>query len=47
MTLFDPHPARFAPDAFPPGLRLLSLVLATALIGIVVFETATTAALIA
>lgn len=47
MTPFDSHPAHFDPDAFPPALRVVSLVLAIAVIGIIVFQAATTAAIIA
>jgi hypothetical protein len=47
MTPFDPHPAHFDPNAFPPVLRALSVVLSVAVIGIIVFQTVTTVALIA
>ncbi|HYD71664.1 MAG TPA: hypothetical protein VEF55_00900 [Candidatus Binatia bacterium] len=44
MTPFDPHPAHFDPTAFPPLLRAVSLVLSVAIVGIIVLQTATTAA---
>ncbi len=44
MTPFDPHPAYFDPNAFPAVLRALSLVLAVAVVGTVIFQAATTAA---
>jgi hypothetical protein len=44
MTPFDPHPAHFDPNAFPPLLRAVSLVLSIAIVGIIVLQTATTAA---
>lgn len=44
MTPFDPHPAHFDFNAFPPVLRAVSLVLSIAIVGIIVLQTATTAA---
>jgi hypothetical protein len=47
MTPFDPHPAHFDANAFPPALRAVSLVLSLAVIGIILFQAATTSAVIA
>jgi hypothetical protein len=47
MTPLDPHPAQFDPSAFPPLLRAVSLVLSIAVIGIILFEVATTTAVVA
>jgi hypothetical protein len=44
MTPFDPHPAHVDSNAFPPLLRAVSLVLSLAVIGIILLQTATTAA---
>jgi hypothetical protein len=46
MTPFDPHPTHFDPNAFPPTLRAVSLVLSIAVVGIILFQAATTAAVI-
>ena len=46
MTPFDPHPAHFDPNAFPPALRAVSLVLSVAVIGAILFQVATTAAVV-
>ena len=46
MTPFDSQPAHFDPNAFPPVLRAVSLVLAIAVVGIIVFQAATTVAII-
>jgi len=47
MTPFDPPTPHFSPDAFPPALRAVSLVLALAVIGIIFFQAAATGAFVA
>lgn len=44
--MFDPHLANFDPNAFPPALRAVSLVLALAIVGAILLQTAATAAAI-
>jgi hypothetical protein len=44
MTPFDPYPTHFDPNAFPPALRAISFALSLAIVGIVLFQTATAAA---
>jgi hypothetical protein len=42
--MFDPHFSYLDPNALPPVLRAASLVLSLAIVGIILFQTATTAA---
>jgi hypothetical protein len=42
--MFDPHFSYIDPTAFPPLLRAASLVLSLAIVGLIVFQTASTAA---
>lgn len=47
MTPFDPQPAYFDPEAFPPVVRAVSLVLSIAVIGTILFQLAVTSSAIA
>jgi len=42
---FDQQPSRYDPNAFPASLRAVSFVLSIAVVGIIVFGAATTAAI--
>jgi hypothetical protein len=45
--MFDPHFSYIDPKALPPTFRAVSLVLSLAIIGAIVFQAATTVAVIA
>lgn len=42
--MFDPHFTYLDPNAIPPVLRAASLVLSLAIVGVILLQTATTAA---
>jgi len=44
--MFDPHLVNLDPNAFPPALRAVSLVLSIAIVAAILLQTATTAAAI-
>jgi hypothetical protein len=44
--MLNPYANHFEPHAFPPGLRVVSLVLSTFVVGAILFEAASAAAAI-